>query len=154
MDDLDEATKAVAAASRALVGVIASSYAPVRERISVPQVRVLLVLSATDGAMRSGDMAERLGVHPSTFTRTADRLVASGWIRRTVNPDNRRESLISLTNTGSRLVGQIARRRDANIRKVLERLTRDERRAVVAAMATFADAAGEPSFEDLLALGV
>lgn len=154
MDDLDEATKAVAAASRALVGVIASSYAPVRERISVPQVRVLLVLSATDGAMRSGDMAERLGVHPSTFTRTADRLVASGWIRRTVNPDNRRESLISLTNTGSRLVGQIARRRDANIRKVLERLTRDERRAVVAAMATFAEAAGEPSFEDLLALGV
>ncbi len=154
MDDLDEATRVVAAASRALVGVIASSYAPVRDKITVPQVRVLLVLAAGDGPMRSGDLADRLGIHPSTFTRTADRLVESGWIRRTVNPQNRRESHITLTNTGSRLIGQIARRRDANVRLVLERLTREQRRQVVAGMETFADAAGEPSFEDLLSLGM
>ena len=154
MSDLDEATLAVAAASRALVGVIASSYAPVRDKITASQVRVLLVLAGAGGPMRSGDMAERLGIHPSTFTRTADRLVTAGWIRRTVNPENRRESLISMTNTGSRLVGQIARRRDANIRRVLERLTVAERSAVVTAMQTFAEAAGEPSFEDLLALGM
>lgn len=154
MNDIEESTRAVAAASRALVGVIASSYAPVRQKVTVPQVRVLLVLSGADGPMRSGDLAERLGIHPSTFTRTADRLVDAGLIRRTVNPDNRRESHISLTSSGSRMVGQIARRRDANIKKVLERLTREQRRAVVAAMETFAEAAGEPRFEDLLALGV
>jgi DNA-binding MarR family transcriptional regulator len=154
MTELDEATATVAAASRALVGVIASSYAPVREKITPSQVRVLLVLTAADGPMRSGDLAERLGIHPSTFTRTADRLVEAGWIRRTVNPDNRRESLVSLTNTGSRLVNQIARRRDANIKAVLAKLTADQRRQVVLALEVFAEAAGEPSFEDLLALGM
>ena len=154
MNDLDVATLAVAAASRALVGVIASSYAPVRDRITVAQVRVLLVLASSGGPMRSGDLAERLGVHPSTLTRTGDRLVGAGYIRRAANPENRRESLLSLTNTGSRLINTVARRRDANIRRVLERLSAADRRAVVAAMATFAEAAGEPSFEDLLALGV
>ena len=76
MNQLDTAAAEVLTASRALLGVIARSVAPVLDRVTVPQFRVLVLLSTSDGPVRSGDLAAALGVHPSTFTRNADRLVS------------------------------------------------------------------------------
>src|SRR6187551_1412860 len=108
-DDVD----ATLTASRALVGVVARSLAGVLEQITLPQFRVLVVLCA-DGPLRSGVLAERLSIHQSTFTRTADRLVAQGWIRREVSAESRREVIVDLTDSGRQLVLDVmqARRRE------------------------------------------
>src|SRR5438270_8314788 len=108
-DDVD----ATLTASRALVGVVARSLAEVLEQITLPQFRVLVVLCA-DGPLRSGVLADRLGIHQSTFTRTADRLVTQGWIRREVSPESRREVIVELTDEGQELVLSVmkARRRE------------------------------------------
>jgi DNA-binding MarR family transcriptional regulator len=154
VDELDRTVDEVVTASRALLGVVARSVAPVLDRVTVPQFRVLVILSTSDGAVRSGDLAVALGVHPSTFTRTADRLVSAGWVRRAENPDNRRETLIELTPDGAGLVDQVTDQRRQEIRSILARVEPVECDLISQAMTVFAAAAGEPQVRELLALGV
>src|SRR4051794_29589449 len=148
-DDVD----ATLAASRALVGVVARSLAEVLEQITLPQLRVLVVLHA-EGPLRSGALAERLGVHQSTLTRTADRLVGQGWIRREVSAESRREGIADLPGAGQELVldGMEAPRR--GLGKILRAAGRAQRKATGAGLEAFARAAGEPEAQVLLTLGL
>jgi DNA-binding MarR family transcriptional regulator len=148
-DDVD-ATMAV---SRALMGVVARSLADVLEQVTLPQFRVLVVLCA-EGPLRSGVLAERLGIHQSTFTRTADRLVKQGWIRREPNAESRREVLVDLTDTGRALVLDVMRGRRAEMQRILAGATGQEREAIRTGFETFARVAGEPESSLLLTLGM
>src|SRR2546423_475040 len=141
------------AASRALVGVVARSLAEVLEQITLPQFRVLVVLFA-EGPLRSGVLAERLGVHQSTFTRTADRLVGQGWIRREVSAESRREVIVDLTDAGQKLVLDVMEARRREIERILRRATREQRKAIRAGFDAFARVAGEPEAQVLLTLGL
>jgi DNA-binding MarR family transcriptional regulator len=140
------------AASRALLGVIARSLAGVLEQVTLPQFRVLVVLCA-EGPLRSGALADRLGVHQSTFTRTADRLVAQGWIRREVSPESRREVLVDLTDAGRELVLGVMRSRRAAVEAILQAASPAQRDAIRTGFEAFAAAAGEPDASLLLTLG-
>lgn len=154
MSGLDATTSEVLTASRALLGVVARSVAPVLDQVTVPQFRVLVILSTADRPVRSGDLAAALSVHPSTFTRTADRLVTGGWVTRMENPDNRRETFIQLTDAGHALVDQVTEQRRREIRSILARMDERERDLVLEAMQVFGQAAGEPHVRDLIALGI
>lgn len=150
--DTAEATEAVLLSSRALLGIVARSLAPAHDQVSVPQFRVLVLLSV-HSPQRSGELAERVGVHPSTFTRMADRLVAGGWVERAENPHSRREVLVDLTPAGAELVRSVHQRRREEIDGVLRRLDAADRKAVLAGFELFARAAGEPSPEEISTLG-
>jgi DNA-binding MarR family transcriptional regulator len=148
-----ELTEATLRASRALLAVVARSAAPALERVSLPQLRVLVLLAA-HGRTRSGTLAELVGVHASTFSRTTDRLAAGGWVRRVPNPDSRRETLVELTDAGKRLVAGVAQRRRTEMAAVLRKVPVERRPAVRAAFEAFADAAGDPAAGDLSVLGL
>jgi DNA-binding MarR family transcriptional regulator len=148
-DDVD----ATLTASRALVGVVAISLADVLEQVTLPQFRVLVLLCA-EGPLRSGALADRLGIHQSTFTRTADRLVAQGWIRREVSAQSRREVLVDLTETGQDLVLRVMKARRREIRRILERADPQQRAIIRAGFEAFAEVAGEPEPALLLTLGL
>jgi DNA-binding MarR family transcriptional regulator len=148
-DDVD----ATLVASRALLAVIARSLADVLDQITLPQFRVLVVLCA-EGPLRSGVLADRLGIHQSTFTRTADRLVAQGWIRREVSPESRREIIVELTESGQDLVLSVMKTRRREIERILSKASPEERETIRAGFAAFATAAGEPEASLLLTLGV
>ncbi|WP_298229901.1 MarR family transcriptional regulator [Gryllotalpicola sp.] len=150
---LPDPADATLTASRALLGVVARSVASALEVVTLPQFRVLVLLSV-DGPTRVGSIAERVGAVPSTFTRSVDRMVAGGWITRTENPANRREVLIELTDDGRRLVEAVTQRRRREIREVLRLLSDEDRAAVARAFTLFNAAAGEPTVEDLLTLGL
>ncbi len=152
-DARDEAD-AVLTASRALLGVVIRSLAPALEEITLPQFRVLVILSAAGRPVRSGELAASLGVHPSTFSRTTDRLETGGWVQRLENPDSGRETLIGLQPRGRRLVDRVTRRRHDEIAKVLSQATPAARRQILAGMQAFALASGEPGAVDLAALGM
>jgi len=142
----------VLAASRALLGVVALSLAPVLEQVTLTQFRALVLLSGL-GPTRIGALAQRLGVHQSTFTRTTDRMVEAGLVRRLDNPGNRREVLVEATEAGLDHVREVTRRRRTGIEEILDRLDAAEVDAVGRALETFARAAGEPSVEALAVLG-
>lgn len=152
-DAESRAADATLAASRALLGVVARSMVSALDDVTLPQFRVLVVLSSA-GPTRMGVIAERMGVIPSTFSRFIDRMVAGGWVERASSPDSRREVLLELTRSGRDLVEEVTTRRRAHISGVLSSMTIDQQAAVGAAFQAFADAAGEPPASDLLTLGI
>ncbi|GGN50742.1 transcriptional regulator [Streptomyces albiflavescens] len=142
-DDVDAVTRAVLTASRLLVAVSARSLAEVEERVTLPQFRMLVVLS-TRGATKLVTLADLLQVAPSTAMRMIDRLIAAGLADRQTNPDNRRETLLQLTEEGRRAVEDVTARRRAEIAAIVERLAPQQRAALVEALTAFNEAGGEP----------
>ncbi|MFI6492524.1 MarR family winged helix-turn-helix transcriptional regulator [Streptomyces sp. NPDC050564] len=142
-DDVDAVTRAVLTASRLLVAVSARSLAAVEERVTLPQFRMLVVLSIR-GATKLVTLADLLQVAPSTAMRMIDRLIAAGLADRQTNPDNRRETLLQLTQEGRRAVEDVTARRRAEIAAIVERLVPKQRAALVEALTAFNEAGGEP----------
>lgn len=153
MRDEEQSAEATLRASRALLGVVARSVSAALHEITLPQFRVLVIL-AGEGPLRSGAIAQRMGSHPSTFSRTVDRLVAGGWVARTPSATSGRERIIGLTAAGASLVAEVTERRRREIAEILVRLAPADRARVEEALQLFADAAGEPSATDLLTLGL
>ena len=73
-------------------------------------------------------------------------------VRRSADPDNRRETLIALTPTGGDLVDAVTGIRRREIAKIVDRIAHAERAPMLRALAAFADAADEPT-ADASALG-
>lgn len=140
-------------ASRALLGVVARSVTEVLHTVTLPQFRVLVVLSGT-GPLRIGTLAERMKANPSTFSRTIDRMVVHGWVDRATSADSRREVLVQITAEGRALVDQVTEKRRHDISAILGRLSPADQKSIAAALALFTEAAGEPHANDLLTLGL
>ena len=97
--------EAVSRASRALVGIAASSIASVVDDVTVPQWRVLVMVD-TRGPLNLAAVAAGLDVNPSNASRICDRLIKAGWLDRQESPTDRRNITLSLTADGRRLVDQ------------------------------------------------
>ncbi|MFB7271917.1 MarR family winged helix-turn-helix transcriptional regulator [Streptomyces sp. NPDC056244] len=142
----DAVTHAVLAASRLLVAVSARSLAAVEEhageRVTLPQYRLLAVLAA-HGDAKLVEVADRLGVNPSTAMRMLDRLIAAGLASRQSNPDNRRVTMLRLTPAGRELVEEVTAARHREIAAIVGRLTPAQRTALVRALTAFTEAGGE-----------
>ncbi|CAN5509705.1 MarR family transcriptional regulator [soil metagenome] len=134
-------TDAVLTASRVLVAVAARSLATVDQKVTLVQYRALVVLASDPQTV--GELAAALNVHPSTATRTCDRLVAKGLIRRAHDTNNRREVRVSLTASGRRIVDEVATLRRAEIERIVQKMTPSQCEAAISSLTVFADAAGE-----------
>jgi DNA-binding MarR family transcriptional regulator len=139
---IDAATDALLTASRALVAVAARSLADVDD-VTLPQFRALVVLTRPT-TLTVGDLAAALDIHPSTATRLCDRLERKRLVRRHpgVSPD-RRETSVSLTARGRRLVGRVTDRRRRDLAAIAASMTPEDRRHAISGLGSFADAAGE-----------
>ena len=134
-------------ASRALVAVAARSLADVDD-VTLPQFRALVLLTGA-AALTVGDMAEALDVHPSTATRLCDRLDRKALIRRRpgVSPD-RRETTLTLTAKGRRLVGRVTDRRRRDLAAIAAAMAPEDRQHAIVSLTAFAREAGELSVVD------
>jgi len=153
VDQVKDATEQALAASRALVGVAVRSIAVALEEMTLPQYRVLVLLAAR-GPLRSGVLAEELGIHASTLSRMADKLVAGGWVQRLDNPATRREVLVDLAGPGRSLVEEVTARRAAEITRILGRVDPGQVSSALEGFRVFAEAAGEVDPGELARLGV
>lgn len=145
-EDVDAVTSAVLTASRLLVAVSVRSLNAVRERVTVPQFRMLVVL-ATHGETKLIALAEDLGVNPSTAMRMSERLKTAGLITRRVNPASRREVLVRLTAAGRQVVDEVTARRRAEIADIVARMPGSQRHGLIDALSAFTEAGGEPAVE-------
>lgn len=145
----DVVTDAVLAASRLLVGLSARSIASVDDSITMPQFRLLVVLS-TRGPLKLTMLAEYLDVRPPTATRMIDRLVGAGLVDRRTSPVSRREVVLDLTDAGASTVGRVTQRRRREIARIISLMPERQRSALVEAFEAFRDAGGEPAVEPAL----
>jgi DNA-binding MarR family transcriptional regulator len=138
----DDVVDGVLRASRALVGVAARSLAAAEDHVTLAQYRALIVL-AQRGPQRVHDLAEALDVSQSTVTRMCDRLDRKGLIVRERPQDNRRTVVVTISPPGTHLVDAVTRRRRADIRAILRKMTPDARERLVGSLREFSEAAGE-----------
>jgi DNA-binding MarR family transcriptional regulator len=70
--------------------------------LSPAQHQALLALKGFPGQdlPSMGDLAKRLGIRPHSAVGLVDRLVLAGWLRRKVDPADRRRVTHSLTRSG------------------------------------------------------
>jgi DNA-binding MarR family transcriptional regulator len=132
----------VLTASRVLVAVAARSLAAHEGEISLQQYRALVVL-ASRGPQRPVDLAQALGVDPSTATRLCDRLVHKRLISRQRQSEDRREVQLDLAVGGRHLVDRVTANRRAEIERILTKVPPEKRKDLVDAFAAFGVAAGE-----------
>ncbi|MEV7004396.1 MarR family transcriptional regulator [Streptomyces sp. NPDC093982] len=142
-DEVDAVTRALLTASRLLMAISARSLAEVEERLTLPQFRMLVVLS-THTATKLVTLADLLNVAPSTAMRMVDRLIAAGLADRQTNPDNRRETLLQLTDEGRCAVAEVMARRRAELSEIVARLNAKQRIALIEALTAFTYAGNEP----------
>ncbi len=139
---MNDDVEAVMAAARVLVAVSARSVAAVEDVVTLPQLRVL-VLVASRTAPNLGAVANGLGVHPSNATRAVDRLVSAGLLDRSDDRTDRRNLVLTLTAKGQGLVDHVMDQRRAAIAAILDRMPPARRRSLVPVMRAFAEAGGE-----------
>ncbi|PJK21328.1 MarR family winged helix-turn-helix transcriptional regulator [Mycolicibacterium goodii] len=143
--------ESVMRAARALVGITAASISTVDDVVTVPQLRVMMMI-ATRGAMNLAGVAEALQVSPSNASRICDRLLKVGMIDRRDDPADRRNIALTLTAEGQALIDRVVRHRRSAIRRILRQMSPERRELLAAVIEEFATAAGEPREEHRHAL--
>jgi DNA-binding MarR family transcriptional regulator len=92
-----------------------------------------------------GQLADSLGVNPSTVTRVCDVLVHKKFMRRQSAKGNRRTVRAELTARGQKLVDQVMAQRRQLIDAALARMTPGAQSRLVRSLAELADAADDLS---------
>jgi DNA-binding MarR family transcriptional regulator len=112
--------------------------------LTTPQALALRV-TATDGPLRMGALADRLGVTVATASRTVDSLAAADLVRRDPDPADARAVRVVATARGRREF----RMRRERFTRALERLSNElseiERRQLADALETLGRLFAEPA---------
>lgn len=148
-----------AARARELTDVITRMRRALRRSIRVDypwesrpmaQVEVLQMLQET-GAIRLGDLADRLNLAQSTVSSLVGRLLADGMVERTVDPRDRRAALTRLTADGEQHLADwndAHRRRLGRALRSLDAADRATVDAALPALARLVDALNQPDPDD------
>ena len=97
-----------------------------RYDISVTEWRVMAVLARFDG-LSAREVAERTAMDKVAVSRALARLVAAGRVSRATHDDDKRRSVLGLTEAGWTMHDEVAPMARAREREVLARLDSDER---------------------------
>jgi DNA-binding MarR family transcriptional regulator len=147
-----EQVDAVMLAAQALVGVVVQSLAEFEDRVTLPQLRVLILVSQR-GTLNLNALARAMNVHPSNATRACDRLVAAGLLSRSDAADDRRNLALELTDDGRELIETLVEHRREAIGAVLARVPASQRRPIAGAMRAFGQAAGQGAVDEAWKMG-
>lgn len=127
-------------ASRVFSAAIALSLEGAEGRVTLPQLRALVLLSRR-GALNVTGLAEGLGVDRSNASRVCDQLENRGLVRRQTADDDRRNVVLEVTPEGIQVVGELLRRRQTVLEQVVASMHPDERAQLITALAAFVQAA-------------
>ncbi len=155
MDDASDGDVDVAAlmdTTRVLTAVVAHSLAGLGAAVTLPQLRVLVMIDAR-GPMNLSAVAEGLGVNASNASRACDRLVASGLLDRRADERDRRSIVLDLTPAGRRVVGTVVRQRRTMLAQIVRRMSDEQQRQLAGSLEHFVEAARQASLDGELSDG-
>lgn len=87
-------------------GLLTQNQTPCGRPIPTSQAHALQVLGESEGITQQV-LADQLYLDKSTTSRLVGQLVDQGWAIRKVNPQNRRESRLSLTPEGQTVLSEV-----------------------------------------------
>jgi DNA-binding MarR family transcriptional regulator len=100
------------------------------ELVDLAQADCLEVI-AYRGACTMSELANELKVDASAATRTVKRLVDGGYVERSPDPNDARAVVVTLTDAGVELGGEIARRSLEAVLDILVAFSDDEQKQLV-----------------------
>jgi DNA-binding MarR family transcriptional regulator len=130
-DAFAELARVIATLNRRLDADIAAPLA--EEGVPHEWLRVLEALSAADGAPMQ-QLADAALMNPTTLTKTIDRMIARALVYRAPDAQDRRRVLIFLTGQGRGLAAQLRAVSEARVRRLSERLDREQATALARAL--------------------
>jgi len=101
--------------------------------LSLTEVRILYELAHREG-ITATDLCTELTLDPGYLSRILANFEKRGWIRRKPSPQDRRQSLLSLTSKGASTFRPLEERSDCQIEKMLEGIPAAARRQLVHSM--------------------
>ena len=110
------------------------------EGITHSEMTILHMIEICDrrGARASTTwLSSRMGLTKSTISQTLNAMEEKGWIRRGIDPDNRRQTLIDLTEAGKEKMEEVFREGKVRIGKVLETMGRERAEQFVEMIESF-----------------
>ena len=107
------------------------------------QEGLMLVLDRQDG-LTPGAIAQELGVKAPTITRSISRLSAQGLVRRQNSADDRRQSLVYLTDLGREKIKAISKAQKATEKQALEGLKKKDVKQLIALLEAIESNFAEP----------
>jgi DNA-binding MarR family transcriptional regulator len=143
MDDAPAPEVDVAAlmdTTRVMTAIVAHSLADLDEPVTVPQLRVLVMIQGR-GPLNLSAVAEGLGVNASNASRTCDRLVSGGLLDRRRAEEDRRSVVLSLTAEGERVVDALMRQRQGMLEQIVARMPAREQQRLAKSLEAFLQAA-------------
>jgi DNA-binding MarR family transcriptional regulator len=138
--DLGAATESLMTASRLMTAVVARTLAEVDRSITIPQLRVLVMLYY-GAPMNLTSIADGLAVNASNASRTCDKLARGGLLVREEDPEDRRHLVVTLTATGRRVVGSVMDGRRAILREIVDEMSAAEQQELARGLDAFLRAA-------------
>ncbi|HXZ95006.1 MAG TPA: MarR family transcriptional regulator [Dehalococcoidia bacterium] len=97
----------------------------VKLNLTTPQLKSLFYISR-HGRMNLSGLASGIRVTPANVTGIVDRLIEQGLLTRTLDPDDRRVSWLTVTNKGETLISDLREERVREMRRILNKLTEEE----------------------------
>ena len=85
-------------------------------------------------------LAEELSLDKSKVSRAINRLVKAGFVNREIDPENRRYSILTLTNHGKKMVRDIDNKNNLLFEAILSQLPKGEERLFIERFDTFTKA--------------
>ena len=99
---------------------------PMRKQ-AFAQARLLSILTEYEGGVRQKVLAEEMRINPSSTSELISKLEGEGYVARTVDPDDKRATLIALTEVGRARAYELEDEKNEKFAKVFEALTEKEK---------------------------
>ena len=97
--------------------------------LTMAQFKALVAIEVC-GATSVGGVASDLGIGESSASSLVDHLVRAGYARRSEDPADRRRAVVTVTDRGALLLGELRHGKRVALRQWLEELGEDDRAAL------------------------
>ena len=94
--------------------------------------RLLGVIAGHEGGVRQKTLTEELRINPSSVSELISKLQNDGYVQRTIDPEDKRATLIVLTELGEARAAELADERQARFAGLFGALTEEEKEQLLA----------------------
>jgi DNA-binding MarR family transcriptional regulator len=120
-------------------GLLDQERTPCGQPIPPSQAHALQVLGNGE-AMTQQALANQLGLDKSTTSRLVAQLVDRDWVGKAVNPQNRREAQLALTDHGRTALGEVLASAGARFAALWQQLPPEKRPQILESLTLLTDA--------------
>ena len=88
---------------------------------------ILTIIDEHEDGIRQKDIAYELGINPSSMSELIGKLENDGYVARTIDPSDKRATLITLTELGQARAAEVEDEKTAGFKQLFSRLTQEEK---------------------------